>query len=456
MRALATMRESGFLSCLIPEFEVADCLVIRDFYHRYTVGEHTLLSVRILKNLATLKDGIDRRFADLLAEVRSPELVAVALLYHDLGKAVEGRPHAQASAEMAAAGMQRLGLVDEMARNTVLGLVRDHLAMSAVMTKRDLGEPAVLEAFKERVGTLEHLNMLTVLTYADMVAVNPSASLEWRKQLLWRLYRGTRAIFERDHGDKRILDASAADYLARVTDPELRNALAGFVSGFPVRYIRTHSIDDVRRHAALATSLAPNSATVQCRRRELETEIVILCNDRPSLFANLCAGIAASGGEIVTAEGYCREDGLVLDKFRIIPIPGGDLLQFGPRGLQQIERRLKKLATGRLDPRDLVHNRPRRPRRFPQEEPPLVTFDSETSQRSTIFSVYACDRSQLLHDLSSVLTDAGCDIDVVLCHTQGRVAMDTFYVRKDGNRLESGICESLKNRLISACQVRSH
>ena len=455
--ALSAMRESGFLFCLIPEFEQADCLVIHDFYHRYTVDEHTIVAVRILKDLARKTDGIDRRFAELLAEVRAPEIVCLALLYHDLGKAVKGKPHAQSSAEMANAGMQRLGLDDEIERKTVDHLIRDHLAMSTVMTKQDLGEPSVLEAFKERVGTLERLNMLTVMTYADMVAVNPSAALQWRKQLLWRLHRGTRAVFKRDHGDKRIRSATVADYIGRIGDADEREGLASFVRGFPERYVRTHTAEDVRRHAALASRLEAGAAKVECQRLGAQTEIVVVCADRPALFASLCAGITASGGYIVSAEAYSQIDGLILDKFRIIPTPGGDLLQFGTRGLQEMERRLERLAVGRLIPEDLVFIRPRRSKKRPtSDEPPLVTYDNRTSARSTIFSVYTRDRNKLLHDLSSVFPAAGCDIDVVLCHTQGGVAMDTFYVRKNGAKLDEATCETLRGRLVGACEAPAH
>ncbi len=453
--ALSTMRESGYLPCLIPEFALADSLVIRDFYHRYTVDEHTIRAIGVLKDLPGATGGIDCRFASLLAEVPSPELVCLALLYHDLGKGVKGRPHEESSAEMVKAGVLRIGPADEMARKAVVQLVQDHLAMSTIMTKQDMSEPAVLETFKAGVGTLERLNMLTLMTYADTVAVNPLAALQWRKQLLWRLYRRTRSIFERDHGDKRIRPGTVEDVLDLASDADDRDALAAFLRGFPERYARTHTAAQVRRHAGLAADLRPGRATVSSRRREGFTEIVVICSDRPTLFAALCAGISASGADIVSAEAYIREDGLVLDTFRVIPMPGGELLQFGPRGVQQIERRIRALAEGRLDPSDLVHTEPRTRKRPSTGEPPLVTFDNDTSAGSTILSVCTSDRRGLLADLANTISDAGCSIEVVLGHTQGGAAMDTFYLRKDGAKLGQGTCESLTGRLVGACQIRT-
>ena len=189
-RALEAMREAGVLYALFPDFELVDCLVIRDFYHRYTVDEHTLVAIRVLKELPSATERIDQRFASLLGEIDRVELLQLALLYHDLGKGVEGRPHQETSAEMADLGMRRIGLVDPLARETVIQLVADHLKMSEVMTKRDLSEMSVLEDFKQEVKTLERLKLLTLMTYADTVAVNPSAQTNWRKELLWRMYRG--------------------------------------------------------------------------------------------------------------------------------------------------------------------------------------------------------------------------------------------------------------------------
>ena len=207
-RALEAMRECGVLYSLLPEFELVDCLVIRDFYHRYTVDEHTLMTVRILKELPEATQLVDQQYAKLLQEVDRYDLLCFALLFHDIGKGVAGTSHSESGARLADEAMKRIGLDDPMERETVLHLVRDHLAMSTIMTKRDLGEISVLEDFKRQVGTVERLKMLTLLTYADTVAVNPTTVKNWRKQLLWRLYRGTDAIFQRDHEDQRIAPES--------------------------------------------------------------------------------------------------------------------------------------------------------------------------------------------------------------------------------------------------------
>ena len=451
-RALEAMREAGVLYALFPDFELVDCLVIRDFYHRYTVDEHTLVAIRVLKELPSATERIDQRFAALLGEIDHTELLQLALLYHDLGKGVEGRPHQETSAEMADLGMRRLGLQDPLARETVIQLVADHLKMSEVMTKRDLSELSVLEDFKQEVKTLERLKLLTLMTYVDTVAVNPSAQTSWRKELLWRMYRGVNSIFQRDHGDRRINKSTIADCLDQAADPAERERLKRFLRGFPERYIRTHTPEQVRRHGELASAMGDGRAIAKCAWEGSHLEVLVLSEDRPFLFASLCAGLTAAGGDIVSAEAFSNEDGLVLDSFRVAPDAAtGQLRQTDPGQIEELELRLQGLAEGTVDASRLRQWRPRAPYSRRNGEPPSVSFDNETSARATIFFINTADRPKLLHDLASACSSRECDIDVVLSHTQGSLAMDTFYLTQRGQKLPEQVCERLKEDLLEAC-----
>ena len=82
---LSEMRDCGLLGAIFPELNEIACRVTRDFYHKYTVDEHTLLTVRNAERLLN-----NPRFAPILREVHAPELLVLALLYHDVGKAREG------------------------------------------------------------------------------------------------------------------------------------------------------------------------------------------------------------------------------------------------------------------------------------------------------------------------------------------------------------------------------
>ncbi len=104
---LGEMRDCGLLGAMFPELNEIACRVTRDFYHKYTVDEHTLLTVRNAERLLN-----NPRFGPILREVHEPELLVLSLLYHDVGKAREG-DHSIVGAEMAAAMSRRLGLDDD-------------------------------------------------------------------------------------------------------------------------------------------------------------------------------------------------------------------------------------------------------------------------------------------------------------------------------------------------------
>jgi len=85
--------------------------------------------------------------------------------------------------------MDRLGLNDED-RDTISFLIGSHLEISSVL-RRDIYDPATIQGFSEKVGTPERLKMLSLLTYADIKAVNPEALTPWKAENVWQLYIGT-------------------------------------------------------------------------------------------------------------------------------------------------------------------------------------------------------------------------------------------------------------------------
>src|SRR5205807_1121414 len=82
------------------ELEGIECLVVRDFYHRYTVDEHTLVAIQNLWGLRGAEEAPLKSYGDLLAEMQQPAALAFALLFHDAGKG-RGGEHVAASLRLA-------------------------------------------------------------------------------------------------------------------------------------------------------------------------------------------------------------------------------------------------------------------------------------------------------------------------------------------------------------------
>jgi [protein-PII] uridylyltransferase len=435
--ALRSMHDTGILPALFPEWHKIESLVVRDFYHRYTVDEHTLITIESIEELRESKDPARRRFTDLLKETEDLPLVYMALLFHDTGKAEGMQGHAEASVRYARVVLRRIQMPAEQAAK-VLSLISNHLAISAVMNARDLSDPATARELALRVATHENLKWLTILTYADISAVNPEAMTPWRLEQLWRTYAVTHRELTRELDTERIAAA-----------PEGR-ADQNFVAGFPTRYLWTHSEAEVQNHIELAELSRAAGVAVDVSRREGTYNVTVVTTDRPKLFASLAGAISSFGMNIVKAEAFANQKGTVLDTFMFSdPMR---TLELNPMEIDRLKLTLQRVALGKEDVKKLLKGRVR-PKQRHLEIQPSVSFDSEASQSSTLVEILAEDRPGLLYDLSSTISDAGCSIDVVLIDTEAEKALDVFYVTSEGAKLTADRQASLKDELLNVCRT---
>ena len=312
---LSEMHDCGLLNKILPEFEIVHGRVIRDFYHRYTVDEHTLLTIRGLETLWHPETPSRRRFSGILQELRSPELLTLALLLHDIGK-VEDSNHAQESARIGRTALDRLDLSED-ARHTVDFLIRCHLEMSNVAFRRDLDDPQVLERFAHLVGTEEHLKMLCLLTLVDVEAVSSNTLTPWKEELLWRLYVDTYNHLTLGYGDELVQSdpAGLAVVIAgRPADiPEAE--LTQFLGGLPRRYLALFGLASIYRHVRLARGIHRDEVHTVLENHDDVWELTIVTLDKPYLFSNVAGVLSYFGMDIHRGQAMTTPEGLVLDVF---------------------------------------------------------------------------------------------------------------------------------------------
>ena len=439
--ALRVMHETGLLPAMFPEWQNIFCLVVPDFYHRYTVDEHTLISIEKLAQLAESKDPAHRRLAEILSEVDDLALLRFALLFHDSGKGAHSGDHARLSVELARVAMQRIRMRAEEA-SAVEFLIAHHLDLSAVMSARDLHDPATAHMLAHRIGTLERLKLLTLLTFADISAVNPAAMTRWRLEQLWETYRVTHQQLLRELETERIADLPP-DVKKDLPEP------TDFIRGFPSRYLRTRTLEDIHAHAELYELSKSNGVAVQIDAPGGVHRATIVARDRPALFASLAGSISSFGMDILKAEAFSNERGVILDTF-IFDDPTRTL-ELNPSEKERLRQTLQDVALGRLDTEHLLRGRVAHHRLNKRTVQPRVSFDSSACDSATLIEIIAEDRPGLLYDLSSAISTAGCNIDVVLIDTEGHKAIDVFYVATRGAKLSSNLRDSLSHTLLNFC-----
>ena len=437
--ALRAMHETGVLKTVFPEWGRIECLVIRDFYHRYTVDEHTLRAIESLWSLRAADDPAARSFAELFAEVDDPALLTFALLFHDLGKAGGGAGHIPESLGAAEAAMERIQM-PAPARHTVRALIEHHLDLSAVMNSRDLDDPATAAALAERVGTLEILKQLTLVTYADISAVNPTALTPWRRHLLWRVYLlGCRQLTRALESER--ITAGPADSHER----------AAFLEGFPARYLRTHEKAEIEAHRELERRARERGVAVDLRKQDDTYRLTLVAPDRPFLLAAAAGALASFGMNILKAEGFSNRAGTVLDEFVFAdPLR---TLELNPPEADRLRATVERVVLGKVDVKTLLARRP--PPQPPSRRSrlrPAVSFDAGASEAATLIQIIAEDRPGLLYDLARTISSAGCNIELILIDTQAHKAIDVFYVTAEGRKLDAAREAALGESLLAVCQ----
>lgn len=475
--ALRAMHRVGVLVALFPEFRAVDALVIRDFYHRYTVDEHSFMTIQNLTELGARRrqsttpgepppspaesiENWELRLAEVFAELERPELLLLALLFHDVGKGMPAADHVVGSLEAVERVFARLN-VEPLERETIRFLISSHLEMSSTFQRRDIFDPEVVRNFAIKVGLPERLKMLCLLTYADIKAVNPEALTPWKAEMLWRLYAAASNWLSRSLDDQRVraLAPSGASpaHLGKVN--QVREALAAghgdpgqalnaYLEGFPQRYVESHAAEEIADHYQMGRCLREHRVELALAKRGPWYELTVMTADRPFLFASITGTLAAWGMNILKADAFGNAAGLALDTFRFVDLY--QTLELNPSEVERFQRSVIDVLIGEVRLADLMNHRrgPLKPAHPKVEIPTQIHFDDTSSAHSTLLELVTRDRPGLLYRVSSTLSELGCNTEVALIDTEGEKVIDVFYLTAGGTKLDSREQQKIRTALL--------
>lgn len=366
VRVIESLDAVGIWERYLPEWELVRSLPQRNAYHRFTVDRHLLEAAA---NAAALVDRVDR-----------PDLLLVGTLLHDIGK---GRPgdHIEIGIELVGTIAPRMGFCE--ADTAVLtDLVRHHLLLPDVATRRDLDDPATIAGVADAVGDRQRLHLLAALTEADSLATGPAAWGAWKADLV--------------------------DQLVRRVDHALQggDAAALVVHEFP---------SDAQRSV-----MADGETVVEADGDRL----TVITADRHGLFSQVTGVLALHGLQVRSADA-AAVDSMAIETFAVTS-PFGPLIAWD-RVIAHVHAALEhRLAIeARLAERTRTY---REPPLVPSLPPPLVRFDDDASATSTVVEVHAPDRSGLLYRVARTLADFGLDVSMAKVQTSGHLVVDAFYL----------------------------
>ena len=464
-RFLPVMHEVGALERVIPEFARVTARRQIDLYHVYTVDVHSLFAVRRLLALRNGDIQIDG-LTGLMQGLAHPLGLYLGTLFHDIGKG-SGKDHSTRGAEIAAAACVRMGIDPDEAAD-VEWLVAKHLRMANIAQRRDLSDPDLIHSFADEVGTVDRLDKLYLLTYADIATVGPKTWTEWKGRLLRELHEKTRSVLAAggERGGRPVPGTHEASGRAAVAVAlGARGVAVGdrerFVAAMPARYFLTELPAQAPRHLRLLEMgrQRPLAAVVRHRPALGHSELALTAADRAGLLALVAGVLAAHRIDIQHAEVFSTPldpalgwlAGRALDLFELRGPEGGAI---DPARWRAARADLQGVLVDKVDLEELMA---RRLKASPLPARPLprvatkVVIDNDSSRHHSVIDVFTADRVGLLHTLSRTFFDLGLTVDLARITTEGHRAADAFYVRnRNGRRVEGAEAKRITDALTQA------
>lgn len=368
IKVFEALDQEGLIGRWIPEWEHVRFLPQRNVLHHHTVDRHMLETAV--------------KAAALTRSVRRPDLLLVGALFHDIGKGFLGKDHSDYGSELIIPLARRLGF-SETDVATLSLMVKEHLLLSAIATRRDLDDPQTIASVLSRVPDPDSLELLHALSIADGEATGKAAWSTWKATLVQDLVDRCLAAMQGATAAKR---------------PELTEA--------QLRKMQSREL------------------SIEIRTREEGYEIEIVSPDRVGLLSIVAGVLSISRMDLRSARTR-TVDGVAVMTWLVAldvhsPVPESE----------QLTIILQKALDGELDINAKIEERIRNFRRFPgiPVPPPLVTASNDIATEATILEVRMHDRPGVLYNLTKIISRFGVDIRAAIVATLGAEAFDTLYI----------------------------
>ncbi|MGC5661908.1 [protein-PII] uridylyltransferase [Micromonospora sp. WMMD723] len=353
--AWETCDRYGLIDGWLPEWTRLRSLPQHNPVHRFTLDRH----------LVQAAYEASRHTRD----VERPDLLLIGAFLHDIGKGLDG-DHSTVGAPLAEAVATRIGLPAEEA--ALIGtLVRLHLLLPDVATRRDLSDPKTIAGVAERVGDTTTLELLHALVLADAAATGPAAWSGWKGRLIAELVARVRTTL-----DTGVVPAPPAPDPALVSGP------------LPVVHLT-------------------------------EDRVAVAAADRRGLLATVAGCLALHRLEVISADaatvdGRALVECLVQPRYGLAPDPIA------------LSADLRRAVTGDVSVTQRLRGRALAARSGGAA--PRVVWHREAATDAVLLELRAADAAGLLYRVTCALDEAGAQVRAARISTLGGDVVDAFYL----------------------------
>ncbi len=453
------MNSYGFLAAYIPAFAKITGRMQYDLFHAYTVDQHIIFVIRNLRRFALDKHEEEFPFCNLVySKLEDPRLLYLAGLFHDIAKG-RGGDHSELGAEEATRFCVQHKLNRKETR-IVSQLVRDHLLMSVTAQRKDISDPDVVRDFAQRVGSMNMLNNLYLLTVADIRSTNPKLWNNWKDALLKQLYHATKEVIRRgiEHAPDigEIIKENRDAAFEEMTDlPFSAEQINSVCDRAPGDYFLRHHPLEIKWHVNAILSNPDQARLVSIRQSPYTRNTkVFVYGDQPAhTFSQVTGTLGALGLSILNAEIFTTRDNKIMDTF-IIQDRNGHAVS-DPGTIALIEKRLlKALKSDSIYKGQYNTRKPRQLKAF--DHPTQVQFEQDYRKSRTVMVISAIDMPGLLSVIANVIAKKNISITHAKISTLGEKINDIFYLTTpSGDAItDQAVLDTLASDLVQALEVK--
>jgi [protein-PII] uridylyltransferase len=463
---LRSMFRTGVLEVVVPPMAHARCLLQFNQYHSFTVDEHTLHTIERLERF----DRQPGLLGDAYRAVKKKYLLHLAMLLHDLGKGYN-EDHSVVGCAIAERVADRLRMTDDD-RELLVFLVRKHLIMAHQAFRRDTTESEGILELSREVGSVETLQMLFVLTAADVMGVGPGVWSRWKSELLCDLYQRTLLLLSGEDAavDRETQFAAIENRVRQAFSKENDKGAEsdGWVTEtlkkLPSHYLNAASTERIVTDLRAVRNYSPGQILVEghfdAGTQTVEYRILTHENEASGCFHKATGVLTAKRLEIVSAQISTTTDGFVIDSFRVHdrdfagPVP--------PERIEEVADAMKSALAGRVRVEELFQ----RHRRFGgagkshplSDLPTRVVIDNSSSERFTVIDVFSHDRPGLLYTISRKIFELELSVVLAKIATHLDQVLDVFYVtdRAGGKLDDAGRLKEIQSQLMTTLEAFEH
>jgi [protein-PII] uridylyltransferase len=445
---LTMMNELGILAAFMPEFKDLVGFLQHGIYHCYTADEHTLLTIQNIEKLEKDTSSLGKIFNNL----KNREILYLTLIFHDIAKPIDISGHEIIGAEMASSIMHRLGYSEEEI-DRVTFLVRNHLMMEQVAFRRNLNDPETLNNFTSKFKSIEELDYLYLVTYADLSAVNPAVWTSWKSELLAELYHKVESMLAEQITGEELLMSSTyivpteiTKHSSLISESHVKEHIDSIND---IAYTHNFSEEEIAKHI----EEIQKGVKISTLFKELPnyTNITVITKDFPSLLSKLCGVFSINDANIHDAKIFTRKDSIVIDTFNVTDFRTHQKIETAR--YQKIRTDLFDVITGMLVlSQEFAKMKSRwwriENKFFKRSGKVKIVF--ENHERYTIIDVFSPDRLGFLYQVTRKMNELGLMIYFAKISTKGDDIVDSFYVLdRNGKKISPNDYELIITELTS-------